>query len=102
MEDLDRSFIRGVYDRCGGSLDRAVDGEESGQTLGLDEAVHRSQTSWRALMRTGFVRDVAAHVRITITARGIALARREPPSSVPPPMRGGEGSSSRPSREASV
>ena len=38
MEDLDRSFIRGVYDRCSGSLDLAVDGEEVGQTLGLDEA----------------------------------------------------------------
>jgi hypothetical protein len=31
-------------------------------------------------MRTGFVRDVAAPFRIKITARGIAVARQEPPS----------------------
>ena len=78
MEDFDRSFIRGVYDRCEGSLDRAVDGEEVGQALGLDEAQTADVVA--RLMRTGFVRDVAAHFRIKITARGIAVARQEPPS----------------------
>jgi hypothetical protein len=100
MEDLDRSFIRGVYDRCGGSLDRAVDGEEIGQALGLDEA-QTAQVVAR-LMRTGFVRDVAAHFRIKITTRGIALARREPSPIVSAPIREGEGSSSGPSRDDSV
>ena len=33
-------------------------------------------------MRTGFVRDVAARIRIKITTRGIAAARREPPPTV--------------------
>jgi hypothetical protein len=78
MEDFDRSFILGVYDRCGGSLDRAVDGEEVGQALGLDEAQTADVVA--RLMRTGFMRDVAAHFRIKITARGIAVARQEPPS----------------------
>ena len=88
MEDFDRSFIRGVYDRCEGSLDRAVDGEEVGQALGLDEAQTADVVA--RLMRTGFVRDVAAHFRIKITARGIAVARQEPPSlaAVPVPESG--------------
>jgi hypothetical protein len=77
MEDFDRSFIRGVFDRCGGSLDLAVEGEEIGQALGLDEA--QTEDVVARLMRTGFVRDVAAHFRIKITARGIAVARLEPP-----------------------
>jgi len=34
--NLDRAFICGIYDRCGGSLDLVVDGEEVGQALGLD------------------------------------------------------------------
>jgi len=75
---LDRSFIRSVYDRCGGSLDRAVDGEEVGQALGLDEV--QTEDVVARLMRTGFMRDVAAPFRIKITARGIAVARQEPPS----------------------
>jgi antitoxin (DNA-binding transcriptional repressor) of toxin-antitoxin stability system len=39
------------------------------------------------LIRTGLVRDVAARYRIKITARGIAVARLEPPSiaAVSPP-----------------
>ena len=78
MEDFDRSFLRGVYDRCDGSLDLAVDGEEVGQALGLDEAQTADVVA--RLMRTGFVRDVAAHFRIKITARGIAVARQERPS----------------------
>jgi hypothetical protein len=77
MEDFDRSFIRSVYDRCNGSLDLAVDGEEVGQALGLDEAQTADVVA--RLMRTGFMRDVAAHFRIKITARGIAMARQEPP-----------------------
>jgi hypothetical protein len=31
-------------------------------------------------MRTGFMRDVAAPFRIKITARGIVVAKLEPPS----------------------
>ena len=78
MEDFDRLFIRGVCERCEGSLDRAVEGEEVGQALGLDE-VQTADVVAR-LMRTGFVRDVAAHFRIKITARGIVVAKLEPPS----------------------
>ena len=84
MEDFDRSFIRGVFDRCGGSLDLAVEGEEIGQALGLDEA--QTEDVVARLMRTGFVRDVAAHFRIKITARGIAVARLEPPSIAAVPL----------------
>ncbi|HUZ02375.1 MAG TPA: hypothetical protein VMU89_18675 [Thermomicrobiaceae bacterium] len=86
MDDLDRAFICGVYDRCGGSLDRVVDGEEVAQSLGLDEAQTTEVVA--RLMRTGFVRDVAAHIRIRITSRGIALAVREPLPSVPAPLPG--------------
>ena len=100
MEDFDRSFIRSVYDRCGGSLDRAVDGEELGQALGLDEA--RTADVVARLMRTGFVRDVAAHFRIKITARGIAVARQQPPSIVAVPLPGSDVRASRPSRDNSV
>jgi hypothetical protein len=82
MENFDRAFIRGVYDRCEGSLDRAVDGEEVGQALGLDEAQTADVVA--RLMRTGFMRDVAPHLRIKITARGIAVVRLEPPSSAVP------------------
>jgi hypothetical protein len=82
MEDLDRSFICGVYDRCGGSLDAIVDGEEVGQALGLDAA--QTDEVVARLMRTGFVRDVAAHIRIKITTRGIAEATREPSPIVAP------------------
>ena len=84
MEDFDHSFIRGVYDRCEGSLDRAVDGEEVGQALGLDEAQTADVVA--RLMRTGFVRDVAAHFRIKITARGIAVAKQGPPSIAAAPL----------------
>jgi len=83
MEDLDRSFIQGVYERCSGSLDLVVDGEEVGQALRLDEAQTADVVA--RLMRTGFVRDVATHFRIKITTRGIAAALREPPPSVPAP-----------------
>ena len=85
MEDFDRSFIRSVYDWCEGSLNRAVDGEEVGQALGLDEAQTADVVA--RLIRTGLVRDVAARYRIKITARGIAVARLEPPSTaaVSPP-----------------
>jgi hypothetical protein len=88
MEDFDRSFIRGVYDRCDGSLDLAVDGEEIGQALGLDEAQTADVVA--RLMRTGFVRDVAAHFRIKITSRGISVARQEPPSIVAVPLPGSD------------
>jgi len=83
MEGLDRAFVCGVYARCGGSLDLAVDGEEVGQTLGLDVAQTTEVVA--RLMRTGFVRDVAAHIRIKITTRGIAEVTREPPPSLPAP-----------------
>jgi len=88
MEDFDRSFIRGVYDRCAGSLDLAVDGEEVGQSLGLDEAQTGDVVA--RLMRTGFVRDVAAHFRIKITTRGIAMARQEPRSILAVPLPGSD------------
>jgi hypothetical protein len=84
MEDLDRAFISGVYDRCGGSLDLVVDGEEVGHALGLDEAQTAEVVA--RLMRTGFVRDVASHIRIKITTRGIAVATREPPPMVAPSL----------------
>jgi len=84
MEDLDRSFIQGAYDRCGGSLDLVVDGEEVGQSLRLDEAQTTEVVA--RLMRTGFVRDVAAHIRIKITTRGIAAATREPLPIVAPSL----------------
>jgi hypothetical protein len=84
MENLDRSFICGVYDRCGGSLDLAVDGEEVGHALGLDETETAEVVA--RLMRTGFVRDVAARVRIKITTRGIAEATREPSPIVAPSL----------------
>ncbi len=74
--------------------------EEIGQALGLDEA--QTADGVARLLRTGFVRDVAAHIRIKITTRGIALARREPPLIVPATSPRGEGSSSRPSRDDSV
>jgi hypothetical protein len=88
MEDLDRAFICGVYDRCGGSLDLAVDGEEVGQALGLDDAQTADVVA--RLMRTGFVRDVAAHFRIKITTRGIAVARQEPLPIVAVPLPGSD------------
>ena len=84
MEDLDRAFISGVYDRCGGSLDLVVDGEEVGQSLGLDEAQTAEVVA--RLMRTGLVRDVAAQIRIKITTRGIVVATREPPPIAPPAL----------------
>jgi hypothetical protein len=84
MEDLDRAFICGVYDRCAGNLDLVVDGEEVGHALGLDETETAEVVA--RLMRTGFVRDVAAHIRIKITTRGIAEATREPAPSVPTPL----------------
>jgi hypothetical protein len=90
MEDLDRAFICGVCDRCSGSLDLVVDGEEAGHALGLDETETAEVVA--RLMRTGFVRDVAAHIRIKITTRGIAEATQEPPPSVPAPRLWSEGS----------
>ena len=88
MEDFDRAFIRGVYDRCEGSLDLAVDGEEVGQALGLDDAQTADVVA--RLMRTGFVRDVAAHYRIKITARGIAVAEQGPPWIAAAPLPGSD------------
>jgi hypothetical protein len=90
MEDLDGSFIQGVYDRCGGSLDLVVDGEEVGHVLGLDDAQTAEVVA--RLMRTGFVRDVAAHLRIKITTRGITAALGTPPANVPAPPLWSEGS----------
>ena len=100
MEDFDRSFIRSVYDRCEGSLDLVVDGEEVGQAIGLDEAQTADVVAH--LMRTGYVRDVAAHFRIQITARGIAVARLEPPSIAAVSLPGSDPANHRPSRDDSV
>ena len=76
LVDVDREFVRRVYDRCGGSLDVEVPGEEVGQRLGLDEG--QTAEVIARLVRTGFLRDVAPQFRIKITIRGIALADREP------------------------
>ena len=73
--DVDREFVRCVYDRCGGSLDVEVRGEEIGEELGLDE--RQTAELVARLTRTGFLRDVAAHFRIKITIRSIALVERE-------------------------
>jgi predicted regulator of amino acid metabolism with ACT domain len=73
--DMDRDFVRRVHDQCGGSLDVEVRGEEIGHELGLDE--RQTADVVARLVRTGFLRDVAAHLRIKITIRGIALVERE-------------------------
>ena len=73
--DVDREFVRGMYDRCGGSLDIGASGEEIGRELGLDE--RQTAEVVARLTRTGFLRDVAAHLWIKITSRGIALIERE-------------------------
>jgi hypothetical protein len=75
LVDVDREFLRRVYDRCGGSLDVEVRGEEIGQELGLDEPQTAELVA--RLVRTGFLRDVAAHLRIKVTIRSIALVERE-------------------------
>jgi hypothetical protein len=89
MEDLDRAFICGVYDRCDGSLDLVVDGEEVGQALGLDDGQTAEVVA--RLMRTGFVRDVAAHLRIKITTRGITAATGASSPNAPAPPLWSEG-----------
>ena len=73
--DMDREFVRWVYDRCGGSLDVEVRGAEIGHELGLDE--RQTAEVVARLTRTGFLRDVAAHLRIEITIRSIALVKHE-------------------------
>ena len=75
LVDLDREFVRRVYDRCGGSLDVEVRGEEIGDELGLDE--WQTAELVARLTRTGFLRDVAAHLVIKITIRTIALVEGE-------------------------
>ena len=52
-----------------------VRGEEIGQELGLDEPQTAELVA--RLVRTGFLRDVAAHLRIKVTIRSIALVERE-------------------------
>jgi hypothetical protein len=73
--DVDREFMRRAYDRCGGSLDVETSGEEIGRELGLDER-QTAEVAAR-LTRTGYLRDVAAHLRIKITSRSIALVERD-------------------------
>ncbi len=73
--DMDRAFVRQVYERSGGSLNIEVDGEDIGQELGLDE--RQAAEVVARLTRTGYLRDVAAHLRIKITIRSIALVERE-------------------------
>jgi hypothetical protein len=73
--DIDREFVRRVYDRCGGSLDVEVRGEEIGRELGLDE--RQTADVVAHLVRTGFLRDVAAHLRIKTTIRSIDLVERD-------------------------
>lgn len=73
MAEVDLEFVRRVYDRSGGSLDAPVEGDEIGRELGLDEA-STGQIVAR-LVRTGYLRDVAAHFRVKVTIRTIALVR---------------------------
>ncbi|HEY8870304.1 MAG TPA: hypothetical protein VIM30_13065 [Candidatus Limnocylindrales bacterium] len=72
--DMDHEFVRRVHDRCG-NLDVEVRGEEMGHELGLDD--RQTAEVVARLTRTGFLRDVAAHLRIKITIRSIALVERE-------------------------
>jgi hypothetical protein len=72
--DVDREFVRGMYNRCGGSLDIGASAEEIGRELGLDE--QQTAEVVARLTRTGYLRDVAAHLRIKITSRSIVLVER--------------------------
>jgi hypothetical protein len=75
LPDVDREFVRRVHDRCGGSLNAEVRGEEIGAELGLD---YRQTAELVArLTRTGYLRDVAGHLRIKITIRSIGLVDGE-------------------------
>ncbi len=73
--DIDGEFVRRVYEQCGGSLDVEARGEEIGHELGLDE--RQTAEVVARLARTGFLRDVAAHLRVKLTIRSIALVERE-------------------------
>ena len=72
--DVDREFVRGMYNRCSGSLDIGASGEEVGRELGLDE--RQTAEVVARLTRTGYLRDVAAHLWIKITSRSIVLVER--------------------------
>ena len=72
--DVDREFVRRMYDRCGGVLDIGASGEEIGRELGLDE--QQTAEVVARLTRTGYLRDVAAHLSIKITSRSIVLVER--------------------------
>lgn len=72
--DVDREFVRGMYNRCGGSLDIGASGEEIGRELGLDE--QQTAEVVARLTRTGYLRDIAAHHWIKITSRSIVLVER--------------------------
>jgi hypothetical protein len=69
--DVDREFVRGMYNRCGGSLDIGASAEEIGRELGLDE--QQTAEVVARLTRTGYLRDVSAHLWIKITSRSIVL-----------------------------
>lgn len=83
LSSLDREFVRRACDGCGGSLDVEVGGEEIGHDLGLDE--QEAVEVVARLTRTGFLRDVGAHLRIKITIRSLALVMREGPDGAPAP-----------------
>ena len=72
--DVDREFVRGMYNRCGGSLDIGASGEEIGRELGLDE--RQTAEVVARLTRTGYLREVTAHLWIKITSRSIVLVER--------------------------
>ncbi len=63
--------MRRVHDRCGGSLNTEVRGEDIGAELGLD---YRQTAELVArLERTGYLRDATGRLRIKITIRSTAL-----------------------------
>ncbi len=75
LSSLDRDFVRRACERSGGSLDVEVPGEEIGQELGLDE--RQTVDVVARLMRTGFLRDVGAHLRVKIMIRSLVLVAHE-------------------------
>ena len=68
---MDREFVRRVHDRCGGSLNAEVRGEEIGVEFGLDQ--RQTAELVARLIRTGYLRDAAGPLRLKITLRSIAL-----------------------------
>ncbi len=75
IEGADLDFLTRVYQRCRGSLDVEVRGNEVADDLGLDSAETAAMVA--RLVRTGFLRDVGANFRVKITIRTISLVSAE-------------------------